>query len=214
MGKIQGLISDLQTAKIDPTRFYRHPDGTANLPKSIGAAIAIGLGALGSILPAQYGGTGGPNVALQIIDKAIDRDIQAQRDDIANKRAGVGLQMNALAQVQQMYEGERKQEAALKALMYESAKLQLQNIAFANPDQRVQLKYKELETNLNAKIQDSFDTLNVESYKEELARRKSRLVGRWVQQGWGYSGHRLWVLRQRNEPERRRRQRQQRNIPC
>ena len=46
MSKIQGLISEMQTAKIDPTRFYRHPDGSANLPKSIAAAIAVGLGAL------------------------------------------------------------------------------------------------------------------------------------------------------------------------
>jgi len=107
-------------------------------------------------------------MALQIIDKAIDRDISAQRDDIANKRAGIGLQMNALTQVQQMYNGERKQEAAIKALMYEATKIQLQNIAAANPDQRVQLKYKEIDTQLNAKIQNEFDTLNDESYQEEL----------------------------------------------
>jgi len=140
MSKVRDAVDMLKTSKIDPYRFYRHPDGSTNYPKSIAAAVAVGLGALGSSLPAQYGGTGGPNVALQIIDKAIDRDISAQRDDIANKRAGVGLQMNLLSQMRAQFIDERQAENAARVVMLETYKMKLEEAAARSGDQRVQAK--------------------------------------------------------------------------
>lgn len=130
MTKVRDAVDTMKTAKIDPYRFYRHPDGSTNYPKSIAAAIAVGLGALGSSLPARYGGgVGGPNMALQIIDKAIDRDIQAQRDDIANKRAGIGLQMNLLSQMRAKFGDERQAESAARVVMLETYKMKIEETA-------------------------------------------------------------------------------------
>jgi len=140
MGKVRDAVDQMKTSKIDPYRFYRHPDGSTNYPKSIAAAIAVGLGALGSSLPAQYGGTGGPNVALQIIDKAIDRDISAQRDDIANQRAGVGIQMNLLSQMRQQFGDERQAENAARVVMLETYKMKLEETAAQSGDKRIQSK--------------------------------------------------------------------------
>jgi hypothetical protein len=139
MGKIQGVVDQLQTAKIDPYSFYKHPDGSVDYPKSIAAAIAVGLGALGASLPAQYGGTGGPNVALQIIDKAIDREIQAQRDDIANRRAGVGIQMNLLTQMRGVLDDERLDDKGAELALLKTYELKLQDALMQTRDQKVQL---------------------------------------------------------------------------
>jgi hypothetical protein len=138
MAKVRDAVDQMKASKIDPYRFYRHPDGSTNYPKSIAAAIAVGLGALGASLPAQYGGTGGPNVALQIIDKAIDRDIQAQRDDIANQRAGVGIQMNLLSQMRQQYGDERQAESAARVVMLETFKMKLLETAAQSGSAKVE----------------------------------------------------------------------------
>ena len=137
MRKVKDTIDTLRKTQIDPYRFYRHPDGSRDLPKSIMSAVAIGLGALGSSLPARYGGTGGPNVALQIIDKAIDRDIAAQRDDLNNRQAGVGLQMNLLGQMKSQFADERQAEAAARAVMLETARFKIEEASAKSGDRRV-----------------------------------------------------------------------------
>jgi hypothetical protein len=74
--------NDAASLKVDPTRFYENEDGTTNYGKSIGAALAVGLGALGTAM--THGNV--PNTALAIINKAIDDDQAAQRGQIASKQ--------------------------------------------------------------------------------------------------------------------------------
>lgn len=138
MTKVRDAIDQMKASKIDPYRFYKHPDGSTNYPKSIASAIAVGLGALGASLPSQYGGTGGQNAALQIIDKAIDRDIQAQRDDIANKRTGVGIQMNLLSQMRAQFSDERQAEAAARVVMLETYKMKLEETAARSQNKKLE----------------------------------------------------------------------------
>ena len=71
--------ADAQRAEyqqIDPNHLWKE----RGVGAQIGAAIAMGLGAFGSAL------TGGPNTAQQIIDKAMDRDLESQAKNIANSR--------------------------------------------------------------------------------------------------------------------------------
>ena len=177
MVKLRDAVTNLRSAKVDPTRFYRHPDGSANYPKTIAAAVAIGLGALGSTLPARYGG-GGPNVALQLVDKAIDRDIQAQRDDIANQRAGVGLQMNLLSQMRGMYADERKAELATKVAMLESYKMQLETTSARSGDERVANRAAMLVAETDQKQAQILGDIEIASAKEHVLGEKELLGAR------------------------------------
>lgn len=71
--------ADAQRAEyqqIDPNHLWKE----RGVGAQIGAAIAMGLGAFGAAL------TGGPNTAQQIIDKAMDRDLESQAKNIANSR--------------------------------------------------------------------------------------------------------------------------------
>jgi hypothetical protein len=60
----------MRDSQVDPNRYFADRGGALG---RIGAAIATALGAAGSVL------TGGPNMALGIIEGEIDRDIEAQR---------------------------------------------------------------------------------------------------------------------------------------
>jgi hypothetical protein len=78
MIEIQKDTDKLADAKIDPKHFYKE-QGTA---MNIAGAIAIGLGAVGAGMPHTGNNT---NVAANIISKAVDNDISAQKDNLDNK---------------------------------------------------------------------------------------------------------------------------------
>lgn len=71
------LREDIENGKIDPSHLW-HDVGTGG---RIAAGIGILLAGVGSGL------SGGPNVALQMLDKAIDRDIDAQKTNLHTKQS-------------------------------------------------------------------------------------------------------------------------------
>ncbi len=75
------------------------------------AAISVALGALGSAF------TKGPNFALDIINSAIDRDYQSQKDRLGASRENLSLSQQSMNQVRQMYSDSNAQAAAHRANM-------------------------------------------------------------------------------------------------
>ena len=86
---------DLRTRKVDPNNVWKDPDGKTNWTTKSLAGIAVALGQFGASL------TGGQNAALGIINNMIDRDIQAQRDEIENARADLDVTKNRMAFLRQ-----------------------------------------------------------------------------------------------------------------
>ena len=112
--------SELQQAatgeQIDPGRMF-----TGNPVGGILAVIASGLGALGAAAG------GGQNFAQQIIDQAIDRDIAAQRANIAQRQHRAD---NALQRLGVLYDGDLDMaEQALRGAMHSWADAQKQIVA-------------------------------------------------------------------------------------
>ncbi len=79
------LYNDVLTAKINPSQLWE----SRTTGQKIGSSIAIILSGIGQGL------AGGPNMALGILDKAIDRDIDAQKENLRKNE-------NALSQHMQM----------------------------------------------------------------------------------------------------------------
>jgi hypothetical protein len=108
VANLDAAIRDLSRRDIQPDRFFAG-NGGAN---RFGAALAVALGSLGSSL------TGGPNEALAIINATVERDIEAQRANMANAQAGVGAQQSALGMFLNMLGDERAAEEATRAAAY------------------------------------------------------------------------------------------------
>ncbi len=90
----QASLSDqLMTGKADPNRVYNNMS-TGN---KVLSAISLVLGGIGSGL------TGKPNAALEVINNAIDKDMQAQRMDQDNLKERVNLNHQAMSDENQDY---------------------------------------------------------------------------------------------------------------
>ena len=181
LNKVRGAIETMKASKIDPYRFYKHPDGNTDYPKSIAAVIAVGLGSLGSSLPASMGGTGGPNRAMDILNRSIDRDIDAQKSDIANQRAGVGLQMNLLSQMRQTMDTERGADSSTRIIMLKTAEMKVDETLARNPTEKMQAKAGVLKAAINAEAQKLMDQIVVDKSSVKLQEEQVLFQGRQQQ---------------------------------
>ncbi len=113
----QDLEKYEKTAHVNPSKYFQDRSVFA----TIGLAIAQGLGAYATTK------TGAPNFAYEMTQKAIDRDIAAQRDEI---EAGRASRRNSLAQMMDDYGFDLQQaEAATRLAMTKSAEVQAQMFA-------------------------------------------------------------------------------------
>jgi hypothetical protein len=118
MGKYQATIEELDNAKVDPDKFYG-----GSMGKRVLAAIAIGLGEFSRIW------TGGnTNNALNIINKAIDDDIGAQRANITQLGNKANLQRQMMSDLRAKYDDETAGNLAVRAAMLDQAQRKISQI--------------------------------------------------------------------------------------
>jgi hypothetical protein len=145
---------DFTTGKVDANNFWN----SRSTGQKILGALALGLGGVGSSL------TGGPNYALEIINKAIDRDIDQQKfniqHDLENKKLNYGKlkdQMNVgqtmLANFRQKYGDDLQAESAFRTLAIQRTQLKLQQIASQTDNKVVQENAKVLNSQLEREKQ-------------------------------------------------------------
>lgn len=89
----------------------------------ITGAIASLLGGIGS------GITGGPNHAVQIIQHAIDRDVEAQRSNVANAQHGTAAAQTAYQLARDQGASEREAEAMHMGFEYRRAADEMERLA-------------------------------------------------------------------------------------
>jgi hypothetical protein len=144
-------LDDLAKQKKDPQRFFKERGTMA----SIGAGIAVALGAFGAAM------TGTRNTALDIINAAVERDLDAQEREIQIKRDKVNMQSNLIARFERMM-GDRRQARSLARQHYlQDVAFQIESKAAPQPD----------EVKNNAKM--NADALRANA-AEEAEKRKQR----------------------------------------
>lgn len=104
---IKAAMEESKAMRVDPNKFYADR-GTLG---TIVAALAMGAGAYGAAM------TGTKNFAAEIIENAIDRDIQAQKENIANKKSDIGHKVNLYNLMQARFNDDRQSEAATRIAM-------------------------------------------------------------------------------------------------
>lgn len=117
MARLDRAQGDARAAKVDSNRLFSGSGGTM---RTIGAAIAASLGALGAGLART------PNFAQDIISRAIDRDVADQERELANKRGDAD---NALRRWMQSGADLKQAKAGVRIEQLEAARQKMGEIA-------------------------------------------------------------------------------------
>lgn len=124
----QKLMDDVRQSKIDPDQVW---SGAGGALRRIGAVFAMAMGGYAAGL------RGGPNQAADIIDKMVDRDVDAQKTELAKKQSLLQQSNTKFGQMMQKFGDERAAAAAMKADLYAGAQAHADAmIADAKTDQQ------------------------------------------------------------------------------
>ncbi len=188
-GKINSLTEEVAGFELDPQRMFAGPEGTA---RKIGAGIAIALGAIGSGL------AGGPNRGMDVINQAIDKDLDVQKAQFQQKKQQLGAQKSLLAvnterfgslqagveatRIQQMEATARRIEALQAASQSPLAKEKAAEAAG-----QIRAQAAERKTQLSQQLQDSREKsilrqedlrqTNASAAAKAIAAQQSRMIG-------------------------------------
>jgi hypothetical protein len=144
------LMAEIGDGKIDTNRFHDN----LSTPQRITNGIALLLGGLGGV------GTGGKNLVAERLDKMVDQDIQAQKDNLNNKN-------NLLNQVYRKIGNMEQAEQMTKLITLETYQSKAREIAS---------KYNSQKTNANLALLNS----NVDMQKAQIM---GNIAASKVQQG-------------------------------
>ena len=133
-----------------------NPWERADTGTKITSALAIGLGALGSAI------TGGPNYALQIINKAIDDDINLQLKSIDKMGNVVAQNREYLKDIKDNFASEDQRKNALRELHTAGAIAKLDSLVANNEQLKTSGEYQVL----RGKLQNEKDNYGLDRAKK------------------------------------------------
>lgn len=142
----QNAVDRVASARLDPSRWYRDQGAGG----TIAAAIAIALGGLGQAL----GGTD-RNLALEEINRSIDRDMEAQQSEIDSGRAAADLAGNMLSITRQEFGDRDAAREAGRAAMLRQVAAQTQAQAADLADDAARLNADALHEQLTAQAAEA-----------------------------------------------------------
>jgi hypothetical protein len=144
LSNYDAAVNDFMKTRVDPSQFWKDEKGNTSVGKSILAMIGIVLSEFGNALPEKMGGTGGRgrNMALDIINQAVDRNISSQRDLIMQKGQKAGMVMNSYNMARQHFSDETSAVAAARAAEFAKFQSALGKIALEakSPNERENAK--------------------------------------------------------------------------
>jgi len=156
----QNAIERVSSARLDPSRWFRDQGAGG----TIAATLAVGLGALG-----QAFSGGDRNLALEEINQAIDRDIEAQGADIESGRAAADLQGNMLGIMRSEYGDRDAAREAARAAMLRQVALQTQAHTADLADDEARLHADQT----RAQLEQAANEADAAAVTQELAWRQS-----------------------------------------
>ncbi|AKU96998.1 hypothetical protein AKJ09_03662 [Labilithrix luteola] len=164
--KFDRLAADA-SRDVDENAYWKERGGT--LAQIIGA-IAVGIGQFGASL------TGGKNAALEVIQSGIDRNIDAQKANIAKARSAYELRSNLYARNLESIGDPERAALATRAQYLDDVKRKLGQVYTSARGARDEAAYQELLASVEserAKAADEFAKLSHDKKTEELTEKFS-----------------------------------------
>lgn len=110
--RLASLLDEMAANRIDPNRMFSGPGGGS---ARLGAAVATAGGFISSVYTQQ------PNAALDIINRAIDRDLQAQVANQGQQRAVLQGRLSLIDAMRNAYKDETSALLAARAIRLQEA---------------------------------------------------------------------------------------------
>ena len=160
--KLDQIRSQLEQANV------KDPFADSGTGTKLSAAVAVGLGALGAAM------TGGHNYAMDIIDKAIDRDVQLQLKNIGLKQNQLDNQRSYLKDINDNFATDDQKASALKALQYNSLENKLKEMGAQNNQLLANANYQQMIGTVG--IQKNKHFLEVANSQADIAMKTSKVL--------------------------------------
>lgn len=159
-GMMEQVNKSIMENQIDPNRFM----GNMSTLGRIGTALGLILGGIGK------GMTGGrENLALRALENAIDRDIDAQKQELGKKN-------NLLTAYYKMYGDLEQAEAATKAQIMSMTQLQANQIAARSKSQQAQQQNLLFQAQLNTK-REQYENQQAQMAADKELSKSTRAMG-------------------------------------
>ncbi|MAG64287.1 MAG: hypothetical protein CMK74_00200 [Pseudomonadales bacterium] len=114
------IRADLASRKVDPDSWW----SKKTTGQRVGYGIAIALAGLGKAIA----GRDGPNVVIEMMDRAVDQDIQAQKDNILKRRGDLRDVQGVLAGLFRRLGDMRQAESQARIMLKEQLAFKLEKI--------------------------------------------------------------------------------------
>jgi len=137
--------------------------GTGPQAASFGAALSIATGAM---LSAR---TGGPNVALKIIDQAISRDMEVQKEAMRNKQFAATMGLNLAQEMRAAYRDDLAASNAMQATLLRYSENRIAAIVAQTNDPILRARGDETIANIQLKYATLVEELTRQSYGLRMA---------------------------------------------
>lgn len=151
-------VEQASKMKVDPNRLLSQ----RSTSDEVKWGIAAFFGGIGAAL------TGGPNMAVEALNRAIDRDIDAQKNAIANAKDTVNMRTNTVAQMRQKITDFDQAVMAAKQVQLERAKRAVEQLATEYGGPEAKARAMALNSGLDAKL--------AELKEQQDAHAKARMV--------------------------------------
>ncbi len=142
IGEIDQLNNEIANTKLDPGRWWKN----RGAGRSILALIGLGLGAFAE----GYSGGKLKNRAAEMIERAIDRDIDAQKSDMWNKRAALKGKQTLYGMARQRFGDDRQAEMFARSQMWRQVAHTQRRVARGLADDRKKAQLELMATTADA----------------------------------------------------------------
>ena len=166
LNDINTLNEQYRAVEIEPNRIFKNTSTGAKIL----AAISVGLGAYAA------GMTGGRNYAMEIIDSAIENDIQAQKLELQQKGAAIDDKRNLLNDLIKQGMSESEAEEASRLMLLQKAKRTLDERLLDIKDARMKEDAKNLDERLKLKIAETQANLMMKAIPQERMVTETKLL--------------------------------------
>jgi hypothetical protein len=139
--RLEELTNQVTSAE-DPSKAYARQ----NTPAKLFAILGVALGGYAAAMK------GGPNTALEAYEKELDRELEAQRANIASRGQKLADQRGLLGVMKENFGDQRQAEAAAKIAYMKRADLDIQALAAQSQSPEIQARANELRAGLQEKL--------------------------------------------------------------